>query len=289
MVLLLEACNDSLLSYICQFLDVEDVSNFFATNRKLYLSRDRTEFDKLWEALCYRRWRLSPRSLIAFRSMRKQVLYETLAKNMTIPEGKFTGRTNSVFGSGNHNGLAAWLLIGHNSANANLREVPSLGMNKVEMRICFQNLSKTHSYKIPIKSTLANITCASSEEVKDGHLESMEFRIQALNGEIIDNQKTLTQSDVLLHRYDFVLLKSLVYCPVSVESELDFLLMIEALMVSIKQCVVLQNNHQFQLDCEYTDLNIPVTMLSEDVILRHYQQLPRGLVILRDKPLTESA
>lgn len=283
MVLLLDACDDSLLFFICQYLDVQDVSNFFASSKKLHLSRDLTQFDKLWEALCYRRWRLSSRSLVAFRSTRKLVLYETLAKNMAIPEGKFTGKTNYVFGSGIQDGLAAWLLIGHNAANANLREVASLGMNKVEIRICLQNISKTQSFKIPIKTTQANIACATSEEVKDGHLESVEFRVQAVNGELLDSQKALTQSDVLLNRYDFVLLKSLVYCPVSVESELDFLLMIEALTVNIKRCMILQSNNTF----EYTDMKIPMTMLSEDKILCHYQILPRGLVLLRDKPLNE--
>lgn len=264
-----------LLHEILQYLLPPDLSEIESVSKSMRNAVDM--FDGAWEWIVRRRWNSQALTKKNLSVSRWKQAYQLLGSRNQIPEGKYSGKLQSIFAQGFRSGLASsWMMINHGN-NAILR--PSVlhrsQWNLIEVRLCLQNLHNS-IISLSLNSSAVKILAFHSDELNDDELLTSNFRCLAINGQIqppVDATKPRLSS-IVLNPLDFTVISFSVYCPTSVESEPDFLTMIDKFFVEVE---TLHSQH-----------SISLTMISHTVIWNMYSTLPSGVVLLKERPMVSA-
>lgn len=278
----LELLGDDLALEICSYLLGSELRALTRVWRLLATSRS-ILFDELWRDLCYKRWKVSDRILRAVDASCWREVYRALDVRYLVPDGKYSGKSVINFGRGFSTSRASiWFSLGHGT-NAVLRPrlLGSTSWHAVEGRLCIQNLFH-EAIMIPLSSQLTFIKAFASEELENDLLITSDYRPIAINGSLVfpmkDGSDSKTQQ-LILNPLSYSVVSFTIFCPVSVSSEPDFLSMIESFEVRL---------HCFDPKKRVFDVQaaVGIKVLSENSIWNHYNMLPSGIVLLKDRPLS---
>jgi hypothetical protein len=263
------------LQEILQYLLPHDLNEIESVSKSMNNAVD--VLDGAWEWIVRRRWNSQALSKKNLSVTRWKQAYQLLASRNQIPEGKHSGKLQNIFAQGFRSRLASsWIMINHGN-NAILRSsvLNRSQWNLVEVRLCLQNLFET-IISISLNSSAVKILAFHSDEVNGDELLTSNFRCLAINGQLqppIDPTKP-RQSSVVLNPLDFTVISFSVYCPTSIESEPDFLTMIDKFFV--------------QVETLHTQHSMSLAMISHTIIWNMYTTLPSGVVLLKERPMVSA-
>jgi hypothetical protein len=277
----LELLGDDLALEICSYLLGSELRALTRVWRLLATSRS-ILFDELWRGLCYKRWKVSDRILRIVDASCWREVYRALDVRNLIPDGKYSGKSVINFGRGCSPSKASiWFSLGHGT-NAILRPRihGSTSWHAVEGRLCIQNLFN-EVIQLPLTSQLTCIKAFASEELENDLLLTADYRPIAINGSLVfpTNNVDDNKTELILNPLSYAVISFTIFSPVSVLSEPDFLSMIESFEVRVN-CF----NPRNRIFDDKTALDIKI--LSENSIWNHYNMLPSGIVLLKDRPLS---
>lgn len=277
----LELLGDDLALEICSYLIGSELRALTRVWRLIAVSRS-ILYDELWRDLCYKRWKVSDRILLAVDANCWREVYRALDVRNLHPDGKYSGKSVINFGRGHSPSRASiWFSLGHGT-NAILRPrlLGSTLWHAVEGRLCIQNLFD-ETISIPLSGKLTCIKAFASEELEDDLLLTADYRPIAINGSLVfpTNNSADRKSELILNPLSYAVISFIIFCPPSVLSEPDFLSMIESFEVRL-QCF---NPKKRSFD---TQMGVDIKVLSESSIWNHYTMLPSGIVLLKDRPLS---
>lgn len=251
---------------VFQYLTPRDILNLMSTSKKI--SKDQTinqNVEHAWKDLCKKLCQVSDRTIKNHKHSMAH-LFMSLYNKLQVPEGKYSGKFDVVYGKASNNQLAAWILLGHKSSCL-LKEVNVQGTTycKVELRICVQNRSvkpvtfDTESNPILVYS----LPSEDSKESTPDIFEEQETKFLSYNGLILETKS----STIELKMFDFCVISCHLLCPEHVRTEPDFLTMIEKIFIK-------SNN-----------TSLVVKLDSEEEIWDHFNMLPSGLIVLKEQPI----
>lgn len=264
-----------MLQEILQYLLPRDLREIERASKSMNNAVD--VLDGAWEWMVRRRWNSQALTKKNLSVARWKEAYQLLSSRNQIPEGKHSGKLQNIFAHGYRSGLASsWIMINHgNSAILRPSVLHRSQWNLVEVRLCLQNLFDT-VISLSLNSSAVKILAFHSDELNDDELLTANFRCLAINGQLqppIDPTQP-RPSSVVLNPLDFTVISFSVYCPTSIESEPDFLTMIDKFFV--------------QVETLHTQHSISLTMISHTIIWNMYSTLPSGVVLLKERPMVSA-
>ncbi len=268
---------------LLEYLTIQDLGSLCMVCKQLHSD---PSVDSAWKWLCCRRWYLKPKNthktIHGANSSSMKEVYKLFHQRNQIPHGHYTNQHNIVFGKVFQNGMALWLLIGHGTTGM-LKPSKFQGtvFNRIELRLCIQNVSHIH-VRVPMTADTVEICCNESEEVKDGRLLHTDMNIVAINGirSSVDSTASSLITHISLGRFEFAVFSFVVYCPESIESEPDFLTMIDNISLKIPVTDIISPVNVFSTG---THVELTIRKISDESVWSHYQILPNGLVMVRDE------
>lgn len=197
--------------------------------------------------------------------------------------------------------------------------------HRIELRICVQNIFN-HMATIDLEEFCQSFTFCTYKSYPESGVSSpnvamgyesngfdrkfscVNVKVMSTNGlEYVPFQKNKmihhsSQSTVLnLGPFDFAVLSCGIICPPCVRNETDFLTMMNKItfQVSIRKGTKYDTKHPFESkslapysatngahDALDIETSIPIELFDESTIWDHYLELPGGIVLLRDRPLS---
>ena len=290
--------DENLLSLILSYLTAKDLCQMSMTCKAVASTSHHPSIEAVWKALTFKRFGLNDRtrkSVGVNHQTSMKELYTVLHYRKQIPDGKFTSKQNFVFGKGHKDGVLAWLVVAP-SANAMLKTASFQGQpcHKMELRFCIQNIR--HSLvKLNLSHDFINVSCITSDEIKDGKLRSSDFKVLSKNGLLIQSSSpttiTANESDkagirvnekeaTLLHLMEYAVISCQIYCPETIENEADLLTMLTSIHFHFKP-------DEISSSTIAENMELAVIRSTDEDILNQYVTLPSGLVMLRDKSIND--
>ncbi|CAK4067618.1 unnamed protein product [Aphanomyces euteiches] len=244
--------------------------------------------DRIWKPLCVTRWQLfQPRLL---RLTRYGVhsytgLYRHLDGAKQKPNGAYSNQDKLTWGHARHDGVEAWLTLGHRS---DCRTIRVHSKSYIQLRVVVQNLSapvvwvdmaaiQVHFKNGPIVPVIG----------VDSRLHpqiDMTPRVLAWNGQATSESATCLSSPSLRF-LDFVVLGVYVECN-ECDFEADFLERASSVWVPMKRrgdCTDLSRCRCMLIPDHYHHFGLHVSVVDESVIWNRYTECNRGFMVLNAK------
>jgi hypothetical protein len=171
----------------------------------------------------------------------------------------------------------------------------NVGWNVIELRFCLQNISNCAVYLHPdtFASSLSFVTYNGEEEQSSSeHFNGLNHKIgealfSVLESRIIGfNGLDFVGNRCVLGSLQFAVLSCHVRCSSEVRTEADFLTMLKFISFRLPIPTSSRREPSLEDSSGVKFLSVTIEVFDEDKIWDHYLMLPGGVVLLRDKPLT---